>query len=110
VAAILHRVRDAGSASRHRGGRLAVQTFVMAGLNLQHHSGSPELRHRRRGIRGQLPDELTGKPLDRALLACLAEQAGEGTPIAGLGCGPGHVAAWLTGRGVAAVGLDLARS
>ncbi len=52
-------------------------------------------------------DELAGKPLDRALLACLAEQADQGAPIADLGCGPGHVAAWLAGRGVAAVGIDL---
>ena len=44
-------------------------------------------------------DELAAKPLDRALLACLAEQAEHGAPIADLGCGPGHVAAWLTGRG-----------
>jgi ubiquinone/menaquinone biosynthesis C-methylase UbiE len=52
-------------------------------------------------------DELTGKPLDRALLACLAEQAEHGVPIADLGCGPGHVAAWLADRGVATVGIDL---
>ncbi len=52
-------------------------------------------------------DELVGKPLDRALLACLAEQAGEGAPVVDLGCGPGHVAAWLAGRGVVAVGIDL---
>jgi SAM-dependent methyltransferase len=52
-------------------------------------------------------DELAGKPLDRALLASLAEQAGDGAPIADLGCGPGHVAAWLTGQGVTAVGIDL---
>jgi SAM-dependent methyltransferase len=52
-------------------------------------------------------DELAGKPLDRALLACLAEQAEDGAPIADLGCGPGHVAAWLAGRGVTAVGIDL---
>lgn len=53
-------------------------------------------------------DELAGKPLDRALLACLIEQAGPGAPIADLGCGPGHVAAWLTGHGAAgAVGIDL---
>src|SRR5215472_8457702 len=52
-------------------------------------------------------DELAGKPLDRALLACLAEQAEHGAPIADLGCGPGHVAAWLAGRGVATVGVDL---
>ena len=29
--------------------------------------------------------ELTRKPLDRALLACLAEQAGDGLPVADLG-------------------------
>jgi SAM-dependent methyltransferase len=52
-------------------------------------------------------DELAGKPLDRALLACLAEQAEDGAPVADLGCGPGHVAAWLAGRGVASVGIDL---
>jgi SAM-dependent methyltransferase len=52
-------------------------------------------------------DELAGKPLDRALLACLAEQAEGGAPIADLGCGPGHVAAWLAGRSVTAVGIDL---
>jgi len=52
-------------------------------------------------------DELGGKPLDRALLASLAEQAEKGAPIADLGCGPGHVAAWLAGQGIAAVGIDL---
>ena len=52
-------------------------------------------------------DELSGKPLDRALLACLAEQAENGAPIADVGCGPGHVAAWLAARGVTAVGIDL---
>lgn len=50
-------------------------------------------------------DELAHKPLDRALLASLAEQA-QG-PVADLGCGPGHVAAWLTERGMTAVGIDL---
>jgi ubiquinone/menaquinone biosynthesis C-methylase UbiE len=54
-----------------------------------------------------LGGELAGKPLDRALLACLAEQAAEGAPIADLGCGPGHVAAWLASHGGAAVGIDL---
>jgi SAM-dependent methyltransferase len=52
-------------------------------------------------------DELEGKPLDRALLACLAEQADDGAPVADLGCGPGHVAAWLAGRGFPVVGIDL---
>ena len=52
-------------------------------------------------------DELAGKPLDRALLASLAEQTEDGAPIADVGCGPGHVAAWLARRGLAAVGIDL---
>ena len=52
-------------------------------------------------------DELAGKPLDRALLASLAEQVGDGAPIADLGCGPGHTAAWLADQGVAPVGIDL---
>ncbi len=52
-------------------------------------------------------DELAHKPLDRALLASLIEQTEPGTPIADLGCGPGHVAAWLAARGVTSVGIDL---
>jgi ubiquinone/menaquinone biosynthesis C-methylase UbiE len=52
-------------------------------------------------------DELDAKPLDRALLASLLEQAGPGTTVADLGCGPGHITAWLAGRGAAAVGIDL---
>jgi ubiquinone/menaquinone biosynthesis C-methylase UbiE len=55
----------------------------------------------------RLGDELAGKPLDRALLAALVEQAEPDTPIADLGCGPGHVAAWLAGRGARTVGIDL---
>jgi SAM-dependent methyltransferase len=52
-------------------------------------------------------EELAVKPLDRALLACLIEQTENGAPIADLGCGPGHVAAWLAGHGRTAVGIDL---
>ncbi|MGO8958218.1 MAG: class I SAM-dependent methyltransferase [Streptosporangiaceae bacterium] len=51
--------------------------------------------------------ELAGKPLDRALLACLLEQSGKNAPVADVGCGPGHVAAWLASSGAAAVGIDL---
>lgn len=51
-------------------------------------------------------DELAAKPLDRALLTSLAEQAG-GAPIADLGCGPGHVAAWLADLDATVVGIDL---
>jgi SAM-dependent methyltransferase len=52
-------------------------------------------------------DELAHKPLDRALLGCLIEQAEKGAPTADLGCGPGHVSAWLASQGTAAVGIDL---
>jgi ubiquinone/menaquinone biosynthesis C-methylase UbiE len=55
----------------------------------------------------QFSDELAGKPLDRALLACLIEQSQPGAPVADVGCGPGHVAAWLADHGVCAVGIDL---
>lgn len=55
----------------------------------------------------RLHDELAGKPLDRALLASLLETTEPGTPIADLGCGPGHVAAWLAERGARTVGIDL---
>src|SRR5690349_6063997 len=52
-------------------------------------------------------DEIAHKPFDRALLAALIEQAEAGAPIADLGCGPGHVAAWMAQNGVSAVGIDL---
>ena len=52
-------------------------------------------------------DELAHKPLDRALLSSLVEQAGDGAPVADLGCGPGHVAGWLSRHGAAPVGVDL---
>jgi ubiquinone/menaquinone biosynthesis C-methylase UbiE len=55
----------------------------------------------------QFRDELGGKPLDRALLASLIEQAVPGAPVADLGCGPGHVTSWLAGHGATAVGIDL---
>lgn len=52
--------------------------------------------------------ELAYKPLDRALLASVVEQAVAGAPVADLGCGPGHVAGWLTEHGArAVVGVDL---
>ena len=55
----------------------------------------------------RLGDELAYKPVDRALLRSLIEQTEKRTRIADLGCGPGHVAAWLAKHEVSAVGIDL---
>jgi SAM-dependent methyltransferase len=53
----------------------------------------------------RMNDELAHKPLDRALLEDFAAQA-HGL-ICDLGCGPGHVAAYLRSRGAEVVGVDL---
>ena len=75
----------------------------------------------------QLSDELRRKPLDRALLSAFAEQVravtpaqapaagpghtqavGPGRPrVWDVGCGPGHVTAFLAGLGLDAAGIDL---
>ncbi|HEY7339364.1 MAG TPA: class I SAM-dependent methyltransferase [Ktedonobacterales bacterium] len=55
----------------------------------------------------RIAGELAGKPLDRALLACFVEQVGNLGVIADIGCGPGHVAAYLHGLGAQVVGVDL---
>lgn len=54
----------------------------------------------------EITGELRGKPLDRAVLDAFAETVPAG-PVADLGCGPGHVAAYLRARGLPMVGLDL---
>lgn len=54
----------------------------------------------------EIRDELSGKPLDRALLDALCELCADGT-IADLGAGPGHVAGYLAGRGSQTLALDL---
>ncbi len=49
------------------------------------------------------------KPLDRAVLDAFAEyvrDAGD-LPVADIGCGPGRVTAYLSGRGLTAFGIDL---
>ncbi|MHB2029767.1 MAG: class I SAM-dependent methyltransferase [Acidimicrobiales bacterium] len=51
--------------------------------------------------------ELDYKPLDRALLAALIEEIPSGSIIADVGCGPGHVAAWLASHGATVLGVDL---
>lgn len=56
-----------------------------------------------------LSTELAAKPLDRALLAAVAElvQAAGGGPVADIGCGPGRVTAYLASLGLNAFGIDL---
>jgi SAM-dependent methyltransferase len=48
-------------------------------------------------------DELANKPIDRALLDLLLQAS----PVADIGCGPGHVARYLHDRGAHSLGLDL---
>jgi SAM-dependent methyltransferase len=50
--------------------------------------------------------EMAHKPVDRAWLRCLAELAGDGI-VADVGCGPGHVTAFLAGLGIQTIGVDL---
>jgi len=54
-----------------------------------------------------LAGELVHKPLDRALLARFAEAVGSSGTVLDLGCGPGHVAAYLTLLGVSTEGIDI---
>ncbi|MFD0276600.1 class I SAM-dependent methyltransferase [Kitasatospora sp. NPDC127111] len=56
--------------------------------------------------RDRIGGELAHKPVDRALLGAVVEAAAGG-PVADLGCGPGHVAGWLTAHGAEVVGIDL---
>jgi len=55
-------------------------------------------------------DSLRDGPLDRAILGAFAELAGAAGDgqVADLGCGPGHVTAYLDGLGLAAFGVDAA--
>jgi SAM-dependent methyltransferase len=75
----------------------------------------------------QLSDELRRKPLDRALLTAFADQVQAADPaqppaadpaqppavrtvrarVWDVGCGPGHVTAFLAGLGLDAAGIDL---
>jgi SAM-dependent methyltransferase len=55
--------------------------------------------------------ELDHKPFDREILTRFATATRRGSqtghPVCDLGCGPGHIGAFLAARGVDAVGLDL---
>jgi SAM-dependent methyltransferase len=56
----------------------------------------------------EIGDELRHKPLDRALLHMISE-LGAGGIVLDLGCGPGHVAAYLAERSLS-VGVDLSEA
>lgn len=53
-----------------------------------------------------LSDELARKPLDRHLLNRFAEETPRRGLVADLGCGPGHVARYLSQQGVTIFGID----
>ena len=52
-------------------------------------------------------DELEHKPLDCRLLDRFAESVRDTGMACDLGCGPGHVARYLDGRGIQVCGMDL---
>jgi SAM-dependent methyltransferase len=52
-------------------------------------------------------DELSQKPLDRALLGLFADGVGAASVVGDVGCGPGHVAEHLRRLGLRPVGVDL---
>ncbi|MFT4218260.1 MAG: DUF480 domain-containing protein [Micropruina sp.] len=54
----------------------------------------------------RLGDELTDRPFDVWLLERVATLAGSG-PIVDVGCGPGHIAAFLADTGATVSGIDL---
>ena len=55
----------------------------------------------------RLFEELQHKPLDRQLLDRFATSVRDLGPACDMGCGPGHVARYLQGRGVQVSGVDL---
>ncbi len=55
----------------------------------------------------RIAGELAGKPFDRDLLDAFAASTIKLGPVYDLGCGPGHVAAYLHERGVEVTGIDL---
>ncbi|MEH0472153.1 methyltransferase domain-containing protein [Streptomyces sp. B21-097] len=55
-------------------------------------------------------DELTHRPLERAVVAVYAELVGAGGRVADLGCGPGRTTGRLASLGLDVSGLDLSES
>src|SRR5688572_8231974 len=55
----------------------------------------------------RIADELAHKPFDRELLDRFADLSRDLGPVLDLGCGPGHVASYLTSQGLDVIGVDL---
>ncbi len=55
----------------------------------------------------QFKDELSKKPFDCRMLDRLAKEVGTEETICDLGCGAGHIAKYLSGRGAKTCGIDL---
>lgn len=53
-------------------------------------------------------DELDRKPFDRELLERVAAGIPTGKRVADIGCGPGHIGAYLHSLGVETIGIDIA--
>ncbi len=53
----------------------------------------------------EIAGELTTKPVDRALYRLFAELTGDGV-VGDVGCGPGHITAYLAERGLRPLGVD----
>lgn len=56
-----------------------------------------------------MADDLTRKPFDRWLLERIPEEA-PGGPLVDVGCGPGHIAAFLADAGAEVTGIDLSEA
>jgi ubiquinone/menaquinone biosynthesis C-methylase UbiE len=94
---------------------LTLLRFIAAADPLAH--GTPELDEVRtaydtvaESYAAQLRGVLATMPFDRAMLAAFADlvRAGDGGPVADLGCGPGHVTVHLARElGLPAFGVDL---
>ena len=57
----------------------------------------------------RISDELRNKPLDCSLLNRFADSVQNAGVACDLGCGPGHIARYLHGRGIQVCGLDLSQ-
>ncbi len=56
----------------------------------------------------EVAGELAHKPFDRAMLDRFAQRlAGATLPVADVGCGPGHLTAYLAAHGLPMIGIDL---